>query len=304
MFERSASPSDDFRLEVKPPGRTGASPGGTRTVVPRRNPDGGIRAVSERWREGVAMPDGTPSCSVVIPVLNDAVVLERCLLALARQELVPLEVIVVDNGSTDGSFGVAERSGATVVREPRPGIAAAAARGYDAATGELILRLDADSTPPRDWTARVARAFAADGGLDALTGPGEFTAVPSPVRRLLTSWYWRIYFEGIGRQAGTRPLFGSNLAMRATAWRDVSASVHRADLMVHDDLDLSIHLERAGRRIVVDPRLRMPVSARPLVHPVGMVRRARRASHTLALHAAPRASSPRRRWAGRSATTR
>jgi glycosyltransferase involved in cell wall biosynthesis len=230
------------------------------------------------------MPDGTVSCSIVIPVLDDAVALERCLRALARQTRHPMEVVVVDNGSADDSAAVAERYGATLLREDQAGIAAAAAHGYDAATGDLILRLDADSAPARDWVARIVDAFEADPDLDALTGPGEFTGVPTALRRPLTDWYWRVYFDRLGRQVGTRPLFGSNLAMRASAWRAVSRAVHRTDLMVHDDLDLSIHLARAGRRLQVDPRLRVSVSARPLLHPFGMLRRARRAAHTLALH--------------------
>jgi glycosyltransferase involved in cell wall biosynthesis len=227
------------------------------------------------------------TCSVVIPVLDDAVVLERCLDALGRQLVAPLEVLVVDNGSSDESADVARRSGATLLHEPQAGIAAAAAHGYDAAAGSLILRLDADSVPPQDWILRITQAFAADPGLDALSGPGEFTAVPARVRRLLTDWYWRVYFDGLASRVGAQPLFGSNLAMRASAWRAVSGEVHRTDLMVHDDLDLSVHLVHAGRRLAVDHRLRVPVSARPLLHPFGMARRLRRAAHTLRLHEAP-----------------
>lgn len=228
------------------------------------------------------------SCSVVIPVLDDADALERCLRALERQSVAATEVLVVDNGSADDSIAVAERHGATVLREPVPGIAAAAAHGYDAATGELILRLDADSTPPSDWIARVVAAFEDDPALEALSGPGEFVAVPAAVRGLLTGWYWHVYFDGLRKRVGAQPLFGSNLAMRTSVWRAVSGSIHRTDLMVHDDLDLSIHLALAGRRTGIDPRLRMPVSARPLLHPFGMLRRARRARHTLALHAGAR----------------
>jgi glycosyltransferase involved in cell wall biosynthesis len=227
------------------------------------------------------------TCSVVIPVLDDAEALERCLEAICRQRVAPLEVLVVDNGSTDGSADVARRSGATVLHEPQAGIAAAAAHGYDAAAGALILRLDADSVPADDWILRITRSFDADPALDALTGPGEFAAVPAAVRRLLTDWYWRVYFDGLASRVGTRPLFGSNLAMRASAWQAVSGAVHRTDLMVHDDLDLSIHLVHAGRRLAVDPRLRVPVSARPLLHPFGMALRARRAVHTLRLHEEP-----------------
>ncbi|MGT2426083.1 glycosyltransferase [Amnibacterium kyonggiense] len=233
------------------------------------------------------MRRGAPTCSVVIPVRDDAVALRRCLAAITVQQDAPDEVVVVDNASGDGSAALAERWGARVVREQRIGIAAAAAAGYDAAAGELILRLDADSRPPADWVGRIRRRFAADPALDALTGPGAFTAVPAAVRGPLTDWYWRTYFDRIGRRVGATPLFGSNLALRAEAWRAVAGAVHRADPEIHDDLDMTVHLVAAGRCIAFDPQLVVPVSARPLLHPFGLIRRARRAAHTLALHRAP-----------------
>jgi hypothetical protein len=226
---------------------------------------------------------GPLSCSIVIPVLDDASALDRCLRSIGRQRVRPDEVIVVDNGSRDDSPGVALRHGVTLLREDSPGIAAAAARGYDAATGDVILRLDADSRPPYDWTARVLHHFAMDGGLDAVTGRGRFAAVPKPLRPL-TSWYWRSYFGDVGRLIGATPLFGSNLAMRTDAWRRVRHAAHRHDPEVHDDLDLSIHLVEAGCRLRLDPRLVVSISSRPLLHPIGLLRRARRASHTIELH--------------------
>ena len=98
--------------------------------------------------------------SVVVPVLDDAAHLEECLRALARQTLAPYEVVVVDNGSSDDSVAVAQRHGARVVHEALRGIPSAAARGYDAATGDVIVRCDADTRAPVDWLERVHRAAA------------------------------------------------------------------------------------------------------------------------------------------------
>lgn len=233
------------------------------------------------------MNDRAPTCSVVIPVRDDADALRRCLAAVAAQQDPPDEVVVVDNGSGDGSAALAERAGVRLVREQRIGIAAAASAGYDAARGDLILRLDADSRPPADWVGRIRNRFAEEPTLDALTGPGSFDAVPEPLRGPLTGWYWRVYFHRVATRVGSTPLFGSNLAMRGAAWREVTASVHREDPEVHDDLDLTVHLVAAGRRIAFDPDLVVPVSARPLVHPAGLIHRARMASHTLSLHDPP-----------------
>ena len=226
---------------------------------------------------------GALRVSVVIPVRNDAEPLARCLRALAAQTVQPDEVVVVDNGSTDDTAEVARRAGAKVVVEDEQGIGAAASRGYDAATGDLILRLDTDSVPSPVWIARIVEAFEADAGLGALSGPGAFLGLPWPLGRLATALYMGIYFTVLGAIIGRAPLFGSNLAMRRTAWQAVSAEVHRHDTGVHDDLDLSLHLAprfptRLERSLVVR------MSARPLASASGMLERLQRAIHTMRLH--------------------
>lgn len=202
-----------------------------------------------------------PGVSVVIPVKDDARYLRRCLAALAAQTSKPREIIVVDNGSRDGSRRVARRFGARLLRERCRGIPATASRGYDAARFPVIARLDADSLPPADWIARIENAFAADTRLAALTGPGDFPALTGMRRRLVDIGYMGAYFVLIGAILRQPPVFGSNLAMRRSAWRHVRDRVHRTDRRVHDDLDLSIHL--AGRPVTLDRDLRVAVSSRP-----------------------------------------
>jgi glycosyltransferase involved in cell wall biosynthesis len=226
-----------------------------------------------------------PRLSVVIPVKNDAVPLAACLRTLEAQRRQADEVIVVDNGSEDGSPEVAAAWGARLLSEPRPGIAAAAATGYDAATGDLIGRLDSDTQLGPGWVARALRDFAALPDLDGVTGPAVFTGVPPGTGALLANWYLAIYFRGLGRRLGQPPLFGSNMAMRREAWAEVSDAVHRDEPAIHDDLDVSIHLVLAGRRLAVDRALVVKASGRPLAHPFGMLERARKAEHTLRLHA-------------------
>ncbi len=227
---------------------------------------------------------GALTVTVVIPVRNDAEPLARCFRALAAQTVAPDEVVVVDNGSTDDSAAVARRAGATVVAEGEQGIGAAASRGYDAATGDLILRLDTDSVPSPVWIARIVQAFEEDDELGALSGPGEFLGLPWPLGRLATAGYMGIYFTILGAIIGRAPLFGSNLAMRRTAWQAVSGEVHRHDTGVHDDLDLSLHLAtRFPTRL--DRSLVVRMSARPLASASGMLERLQRAVHTIRLHA-------------------
>src|SRR5689334_4680883 len=76
--------------------------------------------------------------SVVIPCLNEAESIElvvRKALDTMRREGIKGEVVVADNGSVDGSPGLAERAGARVVREPRQGYGSAYMAGFGAARG-------------------------------------------------------------------------------------------------------------------------------------------------------------------------
>jgi glycosyltransferase involved in cell wall biosynthesis len=215
-------------------------------------------------RRQVTDADGgrTPTTSVVIPVKDDAPLLARCLEALARQTVPVDEVIVVDNASSDDSAAVARAAGARVLFCGDPGIAAAASTGYDAARGDLILRLDADCVPDPHWVAEVTAAFTASDDVAAFTGRARFTDGPVALRTPLASLYLGAYTAVTGLALGHRPLFGSNLAFRRTAWEAVRTEVHRSDPELHDDLDLAFHLG-AEHRIGLLPGTSMGMSMRP-----------------------------------------
>lgn len=87
--------------------------------------------------------------SVVIPCLNEAETIAECVIR-ARQVLEEAglqgEVLVVDNGSTDGSGDLARQAGAEVVEEPRRGYGSAYLAGLAVARGDYIVMVDADLT--------------------------------------------------------------------------------------------------------------------------------------------------------------
>ncbi|WP_233277318.1 glycosyltransferase family 2 protein [Microbacterium sp. CGR1] len=201
--------------------------------------------------------------SVVIPVKDDAELLARCLSALHAQDQPADEIIVVDNGSSDSSASVALAWGARVLTCLDPGIPAAASTGYDAALGELILRLDADCEPDAQWITAIVSAFDDDERLGAITGPARFTDGPAALRTPLSRLYLGAYMTLLSVTLGHLPLFGSNLAFRREAWQAVRSDVHRGDPDIHDDLDLAFHLGE-NHRIARLPHTTMGMSMRPL----------------------------------------
>jgi glycosyltransferase involved in cell wall biosynthesis len=105
----------------------------------------------------------TPRCSVsvVIPAYNSERTIGVVVRALRMQRGLPTEIIVVDDGSTDETGAVAARHGARVIRTEGRGFAGGARnRGWDAATGDVVVFLDADSVPEPGWGLGLARALA------------------------------------------------------------------------------------------------------------------------------------------------
>jgi GT2 family glycosyltransferase len=82
--------------------------------------------------------------SVVIPAYNAAAFLAETLATVTAQSVPPAEIIVVDDGSTDDTAGIARRAGARVVRTPNRGPPGARNAGIAAARGRWIALLDAD----------------------------------------------------------------------------------------------------------------------------------------------------------------
>lgn len=232
----------------------------------------------------VRTPDTDPlTVSVVIPVKDDAVVLAVCLDALARQTRLPDEIVVVDNNSTDDSAAIARRAGARVVPCAAPGIPAASATGYDAAAGDLILRLDADCVPAATWIATMVDAFERHPEVAAFTGHARFIDGPPALRGPLVVAYLCAYTLAAASALGHLPLFGSNLGMRRDAWVDIATSVHRDDPLLHDDFDLAFHLGER-HRIRYLPTASMGMSMRPFFSGRAFAHRLRRGMRTVVVH--------------------
>lgn len=205
-------------------------------------------------------PTARPRFTVVIPARDEERYLGATLDSLSRQDFRGgVEVVVVDNGSTDGTARVAAAHGATVVTEPEPGVCAARAAGTRAARGEIVVSTDADTTHPTDWLSRIDVAFEdAGSGCVAVAGPCHYTDAPP----------WAALFTGV--------LFGLvALVARFTGWVGYVTATNTAFRRVADpgydtrltqggdELDLLRRLRRLGR-VVFDPGLGVSTSSRRL----------------------------------------
>lgn len=97
--------------------------------------------------------------SVIIPTLNAAAELPDTLERIRSAD----EILVVDGGSSDATAAIAERFGARLIRSPK-GRGAQLAAGAEAARGDWLLFLHADTLPGRRWREAVAAHIAAAPG--------------------------------------------------------------------------------------------------------------------------------------------
>ncbi len=197
--------------------------------------------------------------SVVIPARNAADTLARCLEALCGQVRPADEVVLVDNGSTDGTGQVARSfqarlPGLRVVEELRPGEAAARNRGVTEASGDVVAFTDADCVPRPDWLAWVVRTFTEDPSCHAVAG--EVTG--HRPTRLVEKYLSVAAFPSAGEARvvcglGFPPptFYTANLSVR----RDALERVGPFDegLATGVDVDLCVRLLRAGCRIRYAP---------------------------------------------------
>lgn len=109
--------------------------------------------------------------SVIIPCRNAERIVGDAVRSARAQTEAPLEVIVVDDASTDGSVEAARGAGARVIHSPRRRNAGGARNlGIEAASGDVLAFLDADVVAPPDWLARVRAAFERDPQVVAVGG--------------------------------------------------------------------------------------------------------------------------------------
>ena len=103
----------------------------------------------------MTMLDCKPLISIIVPIYNTELYLNDCLTSLSAQSYKNIEILLVNDGSTDNSKRIAEHyvtseSRAKLISQPNAGVAAARNSGLDSATGELIIHADSDDILPSD----------------------------------------------------------------------------------------------------------------------------------------------------------
>ena len=204
-------------------------------------------------------PEKLLTLSIVIPVYNEQDHIKACLEAIAQQYEQPLEVLVIDNNSTDNTVAIAQEfSFVRVISETKQGIVYARNTGFNAVRGDIIGRIDADSLLPPHWV-RHMRKYVADYPTHLLTGGSYFYDLKLPN---FFGWIQgQLAFRANRFIMGYYIAWGSNMAFSKKLWDEVKDEVHNLP-DIHEDMDLEMHLHDHGYKITYQVGLKVGVDSR------------------------------------------
>ena len=185
--------------------------------------------------------------SVVIPAFNAEPSLARCLSSLRNQTAPPDEIVVVDDGSTDGTAEVARSFGVSVVRQDHLGPAVARNNGAGHARGDILLYTDADCEPESDWVEQMVRPFG-DPGVAGVKGAYR-TRQREAIARLAQCEFEERY-DRLERFQTIDFVDTYSAAFRLDAFRAAGGFDTAFPEANNEDVELSYRLARAGHTLV------------------------------------------------------
>ena len=198
-----------------------------------------------------------PFVSVVIPVKDRAEELHRCLLSLSslKYPRENIEVIVVDDGSSDNCVDIAKNWGAVVIPSGGKGLGPAAARnvGANSARGEILAFIDSDCTASTEWLNLLIPEFddsevaAVGGKVDGLHNSSALDHYEATMSSLSLGLRRRSAKAG----KDTFYLPSCNLLVRKLIFQELRG--FNQTMHVGEDVDLSYRLRDRGWRIVYIP---------------------------------------------------
>jgi len=209
---------------------------------------------------------GLPFVSVVIPAYNEENYLPSCLESIRKQDYTgEYEVVVVDNASTDNTAKIALDWGAKVVYESKRSPACARQKGVEAATGEIIAFIDADTQAPACWLSTIVSRLVQKPEAVAVSGPYAYCDAGKVTR--ITSYagnFISIIIDQLFRKAFNKggAIWGCNFAVRRSALLEVGG-FDTSIKFYGEEYEFSLRLKKVGKGEII-PRLFVLTSARRL----------------------------------------
>lgn len=214
------------------------------------------RQKKRRWAD--VKDEDWPFVSVVLPVFNEELVVSKTLDALKASDYPRLEVVAINDGSTDSTLAVLSEYAETwpqlrVIDQPNGGKSAASNHGIAQSRGDIVVTLDGDTLFEPQTIKMFARHFLAPRHGKIVGAVAGHVKVGNR-RNLLTAWQSLEYLSGICVTRMAEGLMGaiSIVPGACAAWRRealLEAGGYSHDTLA-EDADLTLSLQQLGYSIV------------------------------------------------------
>jgi glycosyltransferase involved in cell wall biosynthesis len=188
-----------------------------------------------------------PLVTFSIPVLNGGKTLKKCLKSIREQTYPYVEIVVVDNGSSDDSISIAKQFNAKIYSCSGP-FGAVRQYGIDLSSGDLIAMWEADLYIPRkDWLERAVTVFMSYPNASTLWGLARISPPDGPALSAAYNWYsWSVIMNLLKIQVGYWGGGGSIFK------RDAICTVGGIDRDVdtYEDFNLANKLTNKGYEVI------------------------------------------------------
>jgi glycosyltransferase involved in cell wall biosynthesis len=221
-------------------------------VSAERQPKAAFEVVKRYYRQPLPpLPSVCPKVSVVVCAYNADRTIDTCLAALETVRYPDYEVIVVNDGSTDGTLEICRKYPyIRLICQENKGLSVARNVGLEAATGEIVAYTDADCDVDPDWITYLVHGFRITGQV-AVGGPNlpppEDALVPSAVA-VSPGGPTHVLIDDLEAEH----IAGCNMAFKAEVLRELGGfdAQYRA---AGDDVDICWRLQDAGHSIGFSP---------------------------------------------------
>ena len=189
-----------------------------------------------------------PTVTVIVPVYNGGPNFQRCLTSLTQAVPCPLEIIVVADGDTDGSWQTAVEFGAKTLRlQSRTGPACARNAGARVARGDILFFVDADVEVPRDVIGQLIAVFRREPDLAAVFGSYD----DEPAAPNFLSQYKNLFHHYIHQtaQEEASTFWGACGAIRREVFFALGGFNENYRDSSIEDIELGYRLSRSGHAI-------------------------------------------------------